>query len=167
MSTKSFAHQEIRDTLDKAYELFGYRYTPSTSFDNMGRCAGQAVSRSGMHYIRLNVQLLNDEYCEQLVDTIRHEIAHLVCIWNPRLGRGHDAGWKRVAAALGAKPERCHELPLKKARRTRKAVYNVNGEELTIGLTVHKRIQSCTRSYRMRGAGKILPEHFTGKVVLT
>lgn len=165
MTTKAFAHQEIRDTLNKAFKLFGYNITPSTSFDNMGRCAGQAIRKGARHYIRLNEQLLCDEYRDQLVDTIRHEIAHLVTYFDPRLGKGHNAGWKRVAAALGAKPERCHDLPLKKARRSRKAIYDVRGQEIPVGITVHKRIQS-GRMYRIRGGGQIRPDHFTGKVVM-
>jgi predicted SprT family Zn-dependent metalloprotease len=166
MSAKQLAHQEIRNTLDKAHTLFGYNMTPSVSFDNMGRCAGQAIRKGLRHYIRLNEQLLNNsEFHEELIDTIRHEIAHLVTYFNPSLGKGHNAGWKRVAAALGAKPERCHQLPLKKARRTRKAIYVVRDKEIPVGITVHKRIQS-GRSYRLRGGGQIQPDHFTGKVVM-
>lgn len=167
MNTKQFAQQEIRDTLQLAFDLYGYDLHPTTSFDNMGRCAGRAVREGySTHKIRLNVQLLNDEYRDQLIDTIRHEIAHLVTYFNPRLGKGHDAGWKRVAASLGAKPERCHQLPLKKVRRTRKAIYDVRGNEIPVGLTVHKRIQS-GRSYRLKGGGQIRPDHFTGKVVMS
>lgn len=167
MTTRSFAQQEIDNTLQKAYELYGYRYTPSVSFDNMGRCAGQAINRGGMHSIRLNKQLLCNEYLDQLIDTIRHEIAHLVCYFNPRLGKGHNAGWKRVAAALGAKPERCHQLPLKKARRTRKAVYDVNGTEIKLGITVHRRVQAGQRRILRATREVIKAEHFTGKVVMT
>lgn len=39
----------------------------------------------------------------EVVDTIRHEVAHAVT--GP--GHHHDAHWKKIAAELGARPERC------------------------------------------------------------
>lgn len=46
---------------------------------------------------------LNNE--EQVIDTIKHEIAHAIV----GVGHGHDATWKRMAAQCGAKPERCYD----------------------------------------------------------
>lgn len=166
---QELANQEIEATFQKAQSLFGFNRNimpVKVSFDNMGRTAGQAVVRRGFFQLRLNVQLLTEEYREHLVETIRHEIAHLVCFYNPSLGKNHDRGWQRVCVALGGKPDRCHQLPLKKARRSRKALYNINGEELPVGLTVHRRIQGGAR-YSAKGLGRIEPHHFTGKVITT
>ncbi len=55
-------------------------------------------------------QALPDEVVE---DTIRHEIAH--AIDGERRGRSpHDATWRRIAVACGARPERCYhgDVPL-------------------------------------------------------
>ena len=161
------AQHEIERVLGKARELFNFTPSIETRFDNMGRIAGEARHRYGRYTLRLNLQLLTPEYAHEAVDTIAHEIAHLVCYFNPRLGKNHDAGWRRVCIMLGGSGSRTHELPLKKARRTRKAIYNVRGNELNLGLTKHKRLQAGKyRSFRHRRFGEILPEHFTGQIVM-
>lgn len=54
---------------------------------------------------------------EQLEETIRHELAHLAC---PHT-EGHGPLWKQAALAVGAKPERGHDMAvIRRERRPRK-----------------------------------------------
>ncbi len=119
----------------------------------------------------LNAQLVNEEDAHKLIDeVIPHEIAHLVCFIRPELGKNHNRGWANVCRILGGSGERCHRYDLQKARRTRKAVYNINGQLQNIGLTVHKRIQrGASYSWACNKTGsrhQIRREDFTGKVVM-
>ena len=166
--------QAIRTCCQYAKERYGFEQAVDIEFRNMGRIGGKAVKtykgwREYEYSIIINTQLLResdiDEICNEVVP---HEVAHLVCFWNPTLGRNHDRGWKRVCIMLGGNGNRCHQYDLKKARRTRKAVYNIYGQETNIGLTVHKRIQA-GGSYSIKKGGqrvRICPTQFTGEVKL-
>lgn len=152
----------IKNVCHKANDLFDVDLSSiEIEFRNSGRSAGIAsCRRAGGRVIdlkiTLNSQLVNDWGAPKLIGgTIPHEIAHLVCYLRPELGRDHDRGWKRVCIALGGSGARCHTTPLKKARRTRKAIYNINGEPTDIGLTVHRRVQA--------GAVYVLSCRFTGR----
>lgn len=142
---------------------------------NCGTAAGKASCRRYGNSVVdltliLNAQLVNEQDVSKLLeDTIPHEIAHLVCYVRPELGKNHDRGWRRVCIMLGGSGDRCHRYDLEKARKTRKAVYNINGNPTHIGLTVHKRIQSgaayTTVCQQSRQRVRISPTQFTGKVV--
>lgn len=166
----------VNECLERAKELFGFMDHVYINFRNTGTTAGWASARRlgyGEHEYSLtfNTQLLSDEHKDALItDTIPHEIAHLVCYAFPHLGKNHDKGWKRVCRMLGGNGERCHSLQLNRARRTRKAVYDIAGREVKIGMTVHKRIQE-GRGYSIVPDNstrriRITPSHFTGKVVM-
>ena len=67
------------------------------AFSHARRVLGQAHSDGTMKLSRV---FIGTTAHEDLVDTIRHEIAHLVV----GLRAGHGAAWRRAAAALGAIP---------------------------------------------------------------
>lgn len=48
---------------------------------------------------------------DEVEETLRHEIAHAIDV-EKRGTTGHDATWKAIATACGARPERCHSGPL-------------------------------------------------------
>ena len=169
---QSEAIQVAVECLFKAQRLYGlsdeWREGIQIKFQNKGRTAGTASVKRGQMILSFNEQMLCAEHRDRLLnDTIPHEIAHLVCFSLPQLGKNHDRGWKRVCIQLGGNGERCHDLPLARARKTRKrqrALYVVGGKELPVGLTQHKRIQSGTRSYRC-SQGSVKPDNFTGRIV--
>lgn len=74
-----------------------------------GYCAyNKKVISLSRHFIRLNIKNL-----PQVVDTIRHEIAHAIA--GPEKYRSgktihHGDRWKVAAVRVGAKPERCFSL---------------------------------------------------------
>jgi len=74
------------------------------------------VCKYGKRSPRMKVIALSRHYCCQggwdvMGDVVRHEIAHAIEF--ETTGRSsHGAGWKRLAAELGADPTRCFDGPL-------------------------------------------------------
>lgn len=169
-----YANQtRVMDAVDKclnlAKELYGFDMPVKSIFRNTGRAGGKAQRRWNEYSVIFNTQLLADQTIEEVInEVVPHEIAHLVCFWNPSLGNNHDRGWQRVCIALGGSGKRTHDMPVKKARRTKKAIYQINGQEMQVGVTQHKRIQTRERRYRVAACGTAIePSHFTGKIVLS
>jgi predicted SprT family Zn-dependent metalloprotease len=71
-------------------------------FDLKGRAAGMAVQRGGQYAMRFNATMMLNEAWDHIINnTVPHELAHIICMYAPRYGKGHDSGWKRVCASLG------------------------------------------------------------------
>lgn len=111
--------------------------------DLRGKAAGKAGYRGSAYYIRLNVDMIqNESFAAILKDTIPHEIAHIVCFLNPALGSNHDKGWKRVCLALGGTGSTTHTEPVTLARKTRRFMYvTTSGREVVISLQRHRAVQ--------------------------
>ncbi|QHJ78905.1 MAG: hypothetical protein [Caudoviricetes sp.] len=104
--------EAVNKCVAKANAMYNLDMNPVIDLKMRGSAGGQAVRKAGVLYIRLNAQAIR-EYPEHIInDTIPHEIAHLVCYMLPRLGRNHDAGWKRVAQSLGCSGDRCHTMDI-------------------------------------------------------
>lgn len=130
--------------------------------DIRGRCHGRAIAKHsiGKYTIRLNPEAYLLDQQEMMEDTIPHEVAHIVCMIKPTLGRNHDHGWKRVCRELGGSAKVTGDLGLTPARVSNKFIYVVDNQEIDIGPTQHQRIQAGA-SYSMRGTGtRILPQHW-------
>lgn len=103
---------------------------------------------SGMAYFSLwqvnyNMEILKNNEKEFLVQTVGHEIAHLVA--HKILGSlGHDKGWKMIMRLFGLEPKRCHNYNMEGVTvKTRKTVsYSCGCPEKTheIGIVRHKNI---------------------------
>lgn len=90
----------VARTLLDSHGLRDWRF----AWDNAKRRAGQCRPASktitlSRHYVRLNLETSFDD----VVDTILHEIAHALA----GCEHGHNDVWKRKAAEIGARPERC------------------------------------------------------------
>ncbi|MGH8465685.1 MAG: SprT-like domain-containing protein [Pseudomonas sp.] len=153
---------EVVDQARTIYPLDGLKVF--LRCDLRGRCAGKAMlrrkEREGV--IRLNPEAYALDPAEMLSDTIPHEVAHLVAGFTG-LGRGHDAGWRRIAIALGSSGRRCHDLDLTPARRTTRHLYRSTcGATVPVGPVAHKKIQAGA-VYKMRKtAGHILRDGYQG-----
>jgi len=177
MTARIQAINTVKAVCQKANEAFGVDLTGITiTIRNCGKAAGKASCRMMMgkasHLtIVLNAQLVNDENVYKLIEeVIPHEIGHLVCYLRPDLGKNHDRGWQRVCRMLGGSGERCHKYDLQKARRTRKAIYNIAGVTTDIGITVHRKIQQgavyMMQCHHSGQKNRIRREDFTGRVVM-
>lgn len=117
------ATEAVRLTESRARNFYGIKLPEaSIDFSLRGRCAGQAgVDRNGRTSLRINLQLLKENFEDFLEQTIPHEIAHLVVNWQTRKKRfrprPHGAEWQSVMQeCFGLEPKRCHSYQTKPAR---------------------------------------------------
>lgn len=121
-------------------------------FSLRGRCAGQArVDRHGETRLRINQQLLAENLENFLVETIPHEVAHLVVNWQARnksqRPRPHGPEWQAVMqSCYNLPPKRCHSYQTTLARVVpRPFLYNCHCREHRLTSIMHSRI---SRSYK-------------------
>ena len=120
-------------------------------FDLKGRAAGTATQHGKRHYIRFNHDMLTrDAFDHMLNDTVPHEIAHILCFMDPRLGSGHNNGWRRVCITLGGKPDRCHTEEVVYGKGTTYEYVTSTGKMQRVGDKYHNDIQ-CGRPLKYRG----------------
>ena len=124
-------------------------------FDLRGGAAGMAGGRFGQFYMRFNRDMMLNQGWDHLInDTVPHELAHIVCFVNPRLGRNHDLGWKRVCRALGGTGKRCHSEEVVYANGRTYYYTTTQGHVIAISQQRHGKIQR-GKSYTLRGKGAI------------
>jgi SprT protein len=121
-------------------------------FSLRGRCAGQAcVDRKGTTRLRINLQLLDENFDDFLTQTIPHEVAHLVVNWQARKKRlkprPHGTEWQAVMLnCFGLEPKRCHSYQTTPARVVpRPFLYTCNCREHLLTSIMHNKIG---RSYQ-------------------
>lgn len=141
------AKKAVIDRHHQLYEVIKQKYKidltgMEIAFDLKGRAAGMARRRGMRFWVRYNLQTMTEQYLKETIDnTIPHELAHIICMKNPSLGKGHDAGWKRVCRVLGGDDSRCHSMNLKTSKRMTKYQYAVGVNIIEVGAKVHYKIQ--------------------------
>lgn len=166
MATQAQIKQRCKEVVELAEELYGFSIAYNNidiAFKSKGRAAAQAwwkgyafQERSEWSYgLKFSTESASLDSNEMLNDTVPHEVAHLVCAWNPALGKNHDIGWKRVCIALGGTGARTHSQTLTKARYKSQYVYRTDsGEEVTVGPKIHKGIQTRNQTRRLIRTGE-------------
>lgn len=162
----------IKDTvsqcISKAYALYGTNFDQvELSFKSKGLSGATAWTSNGRYGIQFNSQMLESkEGIDILVNkVIPHEVAHLVCFKNPRLGKDHNAGWKRICISLGGTGNRTESMNLKRKRKSEFFVYDIGSQKVHLGKIRHNKLQSKISGYKVNGT-QILPEHWTGESVI-
>jgi len=125
---KNQVETAIHDCILMAEKTFGKGFTvPEIKYDLVGRAAGQAVyDRYGKvnHTIRINPILLNENPQYIILQTVPHEMAHVVvsAFYEDRgiQVRVHGHEWQRVMRLFGLEPNRCHSLDTSSIRALRK-----------------------------------------------
>lgn len=115
---KNRVETAVLDCFIMAENLFGKGFTiPEIRYDLIGKSAGQAVyDRYGKvkHTVRINPVLLNENPEYIILQTVPHEMAHVVVntFYEDRGIRvkGHGREWQRVMRFFGLEPHRCHNL---------------------------------------------------------
>lgn len=143
--------QEVAIKLDECKDILRTKIAPSglhlmlplpvVVFDLRGTTAGQAWGDSK---IRLNVDLLLSEHREHMLNqTVPHEYAHCVVEANWPKAQSHGREWKWVMSMLGLRPDRTHNMPVKKVRHhPRNHGYNCACRTHYVTNLIHKRIQA-------------------------
>lgn len=93
----------VRECVDKAVGIFNLPEIRNVeiSYDLKGQTAGYAIRRNNSFYLKFNKSALEIDFKDMSENTIPHEVAHIVCMANPKLGNGHNRGWKNVCVRLG------------------------------------------------------------------
>lgn len=125
-------------------------------FDLKGRAAGMACRRANSYYMRFNAEMMTrDAFDHVLNNTVPHEIAHIVCMMNPRLGRNHDAGWTRVCRLLGGNGERCHSEEVVYGKGNTYEYVTDRGHRVRVSSAIHGKIQRGVVYTWRQGKGKV------------
>jgi len=104
---------KCKEVFARAMELYGTDLSKvAVRFDLKGRCGGMASARGNprSYHMRFNYDMLMRETGEIVNVVVPHEIAHIVCYMNPKLGHHHDSGWARVCRTLGGTGDRTHDM---------------------------------------------------------
>lgn len=143
----------------KAKELYPHLNFDAVGirFDLRGRCAGMAHRRGGHYFMRFNADMLTREAFDHVLqDTVPHEIAHIVCFMDPRLGRNHDYGWASVCRRLGGTGARTHDEEVVYGKGLTYEYTTTRGHAVRVSQQIHSRIQQRGATYTYKhGKGAI------------
>jgi predicted SprT family Zn-dependent metalloprotease len=152
--------EKVQKLIKTANELYNINCpVPVIKFDLKGTCAGQAIRRRAggldpQFILRFNSTLLELATEQMLNDTVPHEVAHTICQFNNKLGRGHDAGWQRVCKALGGNATRTHDLPVVYARGKTYEYVATCGRKVTLSEHYHKKLVA-GKTFRVKNGGEL------------
>jgi SprT protein len=154
----------VREQLEYAFKKFDVKISPNCvniTYDLKGKTAGRASQRNIIQLgLEFNKEAIASNYDDMVKNTIPHEIAHLIAFVRPEFGaKGHNKVWKKICIILGGNGERCCSYGLTSTKNVRKFLYEVNGNEYTLGLTRHKRMLQGV-VYVCPCGGKINSERF-------
>lgn len=144
--------------LEEAAQMFGLEalYNVDVRFNVRGQVGGRAGKRStGELYLEFNPEAVAKYWDDMVKNTIPHEVAHLVCFANPKLGRNHNRGWQAICRRLGGSSNRCHSYVLEKAKKVRQFLYcNEQGNQQIFKTTRHNKMQKAMVAYSVKGKGR-------------
>ncbi|EMG2119173.1 hypothetical protein IPC1147_30870 [Pseudomonas aeruginosa] len=109
------ATEKVRESISIAEKYFSREFRlDDLLFDLKGRAAGQFryCGRTGKWVIRINRLLLEANPDAVIVETVPHEVAHLVTrqVYGFEVA-SHGAEWRMVMTEVfGLKPDRCHTM---------------------------------------------------------
>lgn len=141
----------------KAKELYGLDLSNvGVRFDLKGRAAGQAYRRGDQYGMRFNRDMLTREAFDHVLNnTVPHEVAHIVCFMDPRLGKNHDSGWEKVCRALGGTGHTRHQEDVVMGKGTTYEYTTTAGHKVRVGDRHHRKIQAGTTLQYRKGLGSI------------
>lgn len=146
----------------KAKELF-----PHLNFDNVkisfnlkGRAAGRASWRGHAPFTQYAMAFNSDMFGRDAFDhllnnTVSHEIAHICCFMDPRLGNNHNSGWARVCTLLGGNGARYHTESMVHGKGYTYDYITDRGHTIRIGDKYHKDVQGGRKLTFRNGRGSI------------
>ncbi len=126
------------------------------SFDLKGRCAGMAHWGYQFYKMRFNRDMLRREAFDHILnDTVPHEIAHIVCAKDPRLGKNHDFGWASVCRKLGGSGKRTHNEDVVYGKGKTYEYTSTTGHKVRLSEQRHRKIQFGTTFRWRSGKGNV------------
>jgi SprT protein len=123
-----------------------------------GSAAGKTYLDTGL--IRFNPILGDENWDDFLLNTVTHEVAHLLAYWNyGRSASGHGAAWKRIMRELGCEPIRCHSYDTSRSQTRRQRLWPYDcgcPQGQSLSTTRHNRVLRGERRYFCRRCGEAL-----------
>jgi len=127
--------------------------------DLKGKCAGQVRHQpDGNLVIRYNLGIANLQPEEFILQTVPHEVAHVVTwLLHGNRVRPHGREWQSVMSFFGKDSSRCHEFKVPEAgqRRQQRWKYECNCRDHQLSTTRHHRVQE-GQQYQCRLCNGIL-----------
>ena len=110
-----------------------------------------------IYNLEFNVDAISKDWDDMVNDTIPHEVAHIVDhVINGSMS-GHGPRWKAIAQKLGCTGKRTHNVPVARARRTKRWCYVARcGTELWLSTQKHNKIQDGRGFYRVRDSKVVI-----------
>ncbi len=132
---------------------------PEIRFDLRGQAAGQArIAPGRISLLRYNPALLAANVKDFLVQTVAHEVAHLVAfeVFGRHI-RPHGVEWQAVMRLFGVPPQRCHSYVATESDRRRLArhTYHCGCRTHELSSIRHNRIAK-GQQYLCRACGQPL-----------
>lgn len=157
---KSLVYTEILKNIQIAQEHYGRDFIfPTVSFKLRGKVAGSCwyVRRE----IRINIPMFNDNEEDYILNTIPHEMAHLIA--HDLYGKqswGHGYYWQDVMIrCFQLDPTRCHDYDVA-AHKVKRTVnyhnYDCGCRIYKLTTLKHNRAQNGKSTYTCRHCGGIL-----------
>ena len=149
------------DCIARAEKMYGVDMSRvQVRFDLKGTAAGmagmQGLRSAPTCYLRFNTTMIDGAGYEHVLnDTVPHEVAHMVCFMNPRLGKGHDSGWARVCRALGGTGDTRHNEEVLYARGNTYEYTCTEGNTTRFSEQRHRKIQRGVARFNMKQGGTI------------
>jgi SprT protein len=130
---------------------------PTVEFFDKGVVAGRAYYKE--HKVSFNLTLAK-ENSEEFINTICHEVAHLVTrAVYPNAKQHHGPEFKRVFLAMGGNGKRCHSYDVTKAKRTvvrTYVAYTCSCREHLVTPAIHKKIYIGGQKYRCNKCSTVI-----------
>jgi predicted SprT family Zn-dependent metalloprotease len=140
---------------------------PRLTFFTKGKTAG--LAKFGSHWeVSINTFVASQNH-DMMINTVSHEIAHMVVAAENYNDHGHGRYWKMVHRALGGNAQRCYAAESVKTIAGRKSTWylyeTLCGVQHWVGPRFHSGLQSGKYNYlTVRESGQRLYEsNWTGK----
>lgn len=138
----------VRKCMDIA-KLFGFEldtpvYLNGRLTTTLGRVSYKSVNDVVVPTsIEFSKHFIENATDDEILDTIKHEMAHWLAATASGEAHGHDAYWKQWCIKIGAKPERCYKIEemSKDAVKTREAKYKIYCQKC--GQLIGTRTRAC------------------------
>lgn len=163
--------------IQKANSLYGthLKLTDVNIRDNLGKnrkgfqIIGTAQVKAGKYYLNLSSDAIESSPDHVVLDTIPHEIAHMVCFDLDTQGKytdtiRHGAQWKKIAKSLGSDGMAASEISLPKRGVKQFAYRTTNGNIQYVNKKIHDNIQKKFLVYKTKSGSRITAASFIQEI---
>lgn len=155
MILKDKTRSKLTTLISQCVTEFRFDGDVDLRFDLAGQATGQVRVLSKRRYLlRINPEALALFPEHILEETLPHEVAHIMGFFTGH-DKGHGLFWKHTCQWLGGSGQRCHQLPLKPAKKQRRFLMVAScGSSVEISATRFNRIQKGV-VYQLKSGGQL------------